>query len=157
MFKFNKRRFRMTGHTLYIGNKNYSSWSLRPWILMRRLGFQFNEQMVEVSGKGVSAVHKPYSPSGLVPCLHVTSRSDAETAGQPPAADDYPIWDSLAITEYLHDTHPEKGVWPKDVKARARARCIANEMHSGFGDVRGWCPGLNDLCRLARCRRLVSS
>lgn len=104
---------------LYIGNKNYSSWSLRPWILLRAFNVDFEEVIVPVSGKGVHAgLHRQYSPSGLVPCLH----------------DEEIIWDSLAIAEYMAEQHPS--MWPAEKAARARARCISAEMHGGFSDVR---------------------
>jgi glutathione S-transferase len=110
---------------LTVGTRNYSSWSLRPWLLMRALNFEFETRDVDVLGRGVSPALKPFSPSGLVPVL-----SDGGFA----------VWDSLAIMEYLADIAPEKGVWPADARARARARCIAAEMHSGFGDLRAGMP-----------------
>lgn len=114
-------------YTLYIANKNYSSWSLRPWILMRQLSIPFVERLFSF---GSGSFHA-FSPSGRVPCLH-----DDETV----------VWDSLAIVEYLAERHP--GVWPADPLARAWARCAAAEMHSGFGVLRQHC-GMN--CGV-RCR-----
>lgn len=109
---------------LYIANKNYSSWSLRPWVLMKVLEIPFNEHLMPFEG-GFGASHeafKRFSPSGLVPCL-----VDGETA----------IWDSLAIVEYLAEQHDE--VWPADRAARAWARSASAEMHSGFGALRDEC------------------
>ena len=108
-------------YTLHIGNKNYSSWSLRPWVLMRELGIPFTETL-HVFGPGFKAKSSGGSPSGKVPCLHDDKRV---------------VWDSLAIAEYLADRHP--GVWPTDADARAWARCAAAEMHSGFAALRNTC------------------
>jgi glutathione S-transferase len=105
-------------YVLYIANKNYSSWSLRPWLLMRQLGIGFEERLVPF-GQGN---FKSFSPSGKVPCL-----VDEKLA----------IWDSLAICEYLAERHD--GVWPADEAARAWARCAAAEMHSGFQELRSRC------------------
>ncbi|WP_329741768.1 glutathione S-transferase family protein [Dyella sp. A6] len=111
-------------YTLYIANKNYSSWSLRPWVLMRVLDMPFEEKLVPFDG-GVGAnwdAFRTFSPNGKVPCLH-----DGELA----------VWDSLAIAEYLAEQHA--GVWPSDPHARAWARSAAAEMHSGFGALRSDC------------------
>lgn len=108
--------------TLYIANKNYSSWSLRPWVLMKHLGLPFDEQLM-IFGEGSNwEAFRHFSPSGRVPCLR-----DGDTA----------VWDSLAIVEYLAEAHP--GVWPSDRIARAWARSAAAEMHSGFGTLRNEC------------------
>ncbi|QCS63207.1 glutathione S-transferase family protein [Achromobacter denitrificans] len=108
-------------YTLIIGNKNYSSWSLRPWIALRVAGIPFTEQKLgfftEEFTRRVGAV----SPAGLVPVL-----LDGEFA----------VWDTLAICEYLAERHPEARLWPQDAKARARARSLAAQMHSGFGAMR---------------------
>jgi glutathione S-transferase len=113
-------------YTLYIGNYNYSSWSLRPWALLNFVGVPFESVEVVVNGQGTaSGLHSAYSPNGLVPCLH---------------DDGFAVPDSLAIMEYINDKHPEAGVWPKDLQARARARCVAAEMHSGFGALRSGMP-----------------
>jgi glutathione S-transferase len=109
-------------YELYIANKNYSSWSLRPWVLMRELGIPFSERMMPFSDTGNRASFRTFSPTGKVPCLH-----DGATR----------VWDSLAITEYLAERHP--GVWPVDPAARAWARCAAAEMHAGFGVLRNRC------------------
>ncbi|MDR6982930.1 glutathione S-transferase [Rheinheimera pacifica] len=107
---------------LYIANKNYSSWSLRPWVLMHQLNIPFIEQLVPFSQQGNFEKFRTFSPSGKVPCL---------------VQKDIVVWDSLAIAEYLYETYP--AVWPKDVKARAFARCAAAEMHSGFSTLRNTC------------------
>jgi glutathione S-transferase len=107
--------------TLYIANKNYSSWSLRPWVLLRELGIPFEEKIMPFHGPAFTT----FSPSGKVPCL-----TDGATV----------VWDSLAITEYLAESHPE--VWPVGKAARAFARCAAAEMHSGFTALRTQC-GMN--------------
>jgi glutathione S-transferase len=109
-------------YTLYIGNKNYSSWSLRPWVLMRTLGIPFEERLLRFEGPAGHAKFRAVSPTGMVPCLH-----DGATV----------VWDTLAITEYLAERHP--GVWPKDPAARAWARCAAAEMHGGFATMRNIC------------------
>ncbi|BBI49374.1 glutathione S-transferase [Vreelandella olivaria] len=110
---------------LYIANKNYSSWSLRPWVLMKALEIPFNEHLMPFEG-GTGASHDTFirfSPSGLVPCL---------------VDDDLAVWDSLAIVEYLAEQHTN--VWPSDKSARAWARSATAEMHSGFGALRDECP-----------------
>ena len=106
-------------YQLHIANKNYSSWSLRPWVLLRELGIPFEERM-HPFGQGESFF--AFSPSGKVPCLH-----DGDTV----------VWDSLAIAEYVGESH--EGVWPRDAKARAWARSAAAEMHSGFATLRQRC------------------
>jgi glutathione S-transferase len=109
-------------YRLYIGNKNYSSWSLRPWVLMRERSIAFDEQLLPFDEGSSWEKFRRVSPSGRVPCLI--------DGGQP-------IWDSLAIAEYLAERHA--GVWPQDAAARAWARCAAAEMHSGFGVLRDRC------------------
>jgi len=104
--------------TLYIANKNYSSWSLRPWVLLHELGVPFEERLVPFS----AGAFKSFSPSGRVPCL---------------VDGDLVVWDSLAITEYLAEARPS--VWPADKAARAWARSAAAEMHSGFSHLRNTC------------------
>ena len=110
-------------YVLYIANKNYSSWSLRPWLLMQRLGIGFQERMVPFSPGSNWAQFRRFSPTGRVPCLR-----DGELY----------VWDSLAITEYLAERHG--GVWPSDSRTRAWARCAVAEMHSGFQALRDRCP-----------------
>jgi glutathione S-transferase len=106
-------------YTLYIGNKNYSSWSLRPWVLMKNAGIGFREERISLYGAESKPRLLAVSPSGRVPCLHDGKRV---------------VWDSLAIAEYLAERHP--GLWPDDDGARAWARCASAEMHSGFADLR---------------------
>lgn len=112
-------------YTLYIANKNYSSWSLRPWVLLHELGIPFEEKLAPFLGGTSSSwsAFRAFSPTGKVPCLH-----DGDTV----------VWDSLAITEYVAESHPR--VWPADARARAWARSAAAEMHAGFGELRSRCP-----------------
>lgn len=110
--------------TLYIANKNYSSWSLRPWVLLRELEIPFSERLVPFDHEAPGAF-KAFSPTGKVPCL-----VDGETV----------VWDSMAIAEYAAEAFP--AVWPQDRGARAWARSAAAEMHSGFSTVRNHC-GMN--------------
>lgn len=109
-------------YELYIANKNYSSWSLRPWVLMRMLDIPFVERAQQFSEGGNWERFRAFSPSGKVPCLH-----DGSVV----------VWDSLAIVEYLAERHA--GVWPADVTARTWARCAAAEMHSGLAVLRERC------------------
>ena len=109
-------------YALYIANKNYSSWSLRPWVLMKALGIAFEERMRPFA-YGPDAPPRDFSPTGKVPCLD---------------DDGLLVWDSLAICEYLAESH--EGVWPVDQAARALARSAAAEMHSGFQALRNACP-----------------
>ncbi|HEX4585524.1 MAG TPA: glutathione S-transferase family protein [Burkholderiaceae bacterium] len=109
-------------YTLHIANKNYSSWSLRPWALLRSLAIPFREEMHFFEGRSSSVQFSQFSPTARVPCLH-----DGATV----------VWDSLAIAEYLAERHA--GVWPADVLARAWSRCACAEMHSGFGELRNQC------------------
>lgn len=108
--------------TLYIANKNYSSWSLRPWVLMSELAIPFEEIVVPFGQGSNWEAFRTFSPNGRVPCLH-----DGESV----------VWDSLAIMEYLAERHP--GVWPSDRDARTWARCAAAEMHAGFAVLRNEC------------------
>jgi glutathione S-transferase len=109
-------------YQLFIANKNYSSWSLRPWVLMRELGIPFEERLVHYAPSSSWERFRQFSPSGKVPCLH---------------DDGTMVWDSLAITEYLAERHG--GVWPSAGAARAWARSAAAEMHSGFATLRERC------------------
>ncbi len=111
--------------TLFIGNKAYSSWSLRPWLLMRALDIPFAEEVTPlyVEGSREKMLHE--APTGKVPVLR---------------DGDFAIWDSLAIVEYLAEKFPQNGVWPEDAQARARARSLCAEMHSGFQALRSACP-----------------
>ena len=113
---------------LVIGNKNYSSWSMRPWVLMKQLGLHFEEVKLRLDLKPNSAFYRElahFTPAGQVPVL---------------LDDDFAVWDTLAIIEYLHDKFPGRGVWPADMRQRARARSLAAEMHSGFSALRNHCP-----------------
>lgn len=114
-------------YKLYIGNKNYSSWSLRPWILLTELQIPFEEVLVPFDDGSSYDKFRAFSPTGLVPCL-VDNRGDSEET----------IWESLAITEYLAEAHPT--VWPYPKSARAWARAAASEMHAGFSAIRNDCP-----------------
>ncbi|HVL34046.1 MAG TPA: glutathione S-transferase family protein [Burkholderiales bacterium] len=104
---------------LVIGNKNYSSWSLRPWVAMKTLGFAFDEKKLPLHGPGAKEAILQYSPAGKVPVL-----LDGPVT----------VWDSLAILEYLAERRPE--LWPAEAAQRARARSLAAEMHSGFPALR---------------------
>lgn len=108
-------------YTLFIANKNYSSWSLRPWLLMTTLNIAFHENIAIFGDDNWNAFRK-FSPTGKVPCL---------------VADHITVWDSLAITEFLAESYPK--VWPMNFHARAWARSAATEMHSGFGTLREMC------------------
>jgi glutathione S-transferase len=109
-------------YDLYIANKNYSSWSLRPWVLMRERKIAFREHLVPFGAESAWQSYCKICPSGRVPCL-----VDGDTV----------VWDSLAIAEYLAERH--EGVWPADAGARAWARSAAAEMHSGFSELRNRC------------------
>jgi len=112
-------------YTLHIANKNYSSWSLRPWVLLTELGIPFEEKLTPFLGGTSSSwqAFRGFSPTGKVPCLH-----DGDTV----------VWESLAIAEYAAESHPR--VWPADARARAWARSAAAEMHAGFSQLRSRCP-----------------
>jgi glutathione S-transferase len=109
-------------YQLFIANKNYSSWSLRPWVLMRELHIPFNEKLIPFSSDNNWKEFRQFSPVGKVPCLH-----DGDSI----------VWDSLAIIEFLADRHTQ--VWPNDPKAKIWARCASAEMHSGFSTLRKIC------------------
>lgn len=114
---------------LYIGNKNYSSWSMRPWVLLRQAGIAFEEVRVRFDSFDAGSEFKraigPVSPTGKVPAL-----VDGGLV----------VWDTLAIAEYVAETHPDQHLWPQDAAARARARSVCAEMHSGFTALRSHCP-----------------
>ena len=114
---------------LYIGNKNYSSWSMRPWVLMTHFGLPFEEVLVRFDsfdpGSRFKAVVGALAPTGKVPLL---------------VDGDLVVWDSLAIAETLAERFPQHPLWPADPAARARARSLCAEMHSGFGALRNACP-----------------
>ena len=114
---------------LYIANKNYSSWSMRPWVLLKQAGIAFEEVMLRFDGFDAQSKFKQglkdINPVGKVPVL-----LDGDLA----------VWDTLAIAEYMAEKFPEKKLWPTDVASRARARSICAEMHSGFMGIRSACP-----------------
>lgn len=110
-------------YTLHIANKNYSSWSLRPWLALTELNIPFKEVLQPFKDEGSYANFKSFSPTGLVPCL-----VDGEQT----------VWESLAIIEYIAEAHPE--LWPAERSARAWARSAASEMHAGFSALRNECP-----------------
>ena len=112
-------------YRLVIGNKNTSSWSLRPWIAMRHFGIPFAEVNINLRAPDAKAQILRHSPSGKVPALLTEGTV---------------IWDSLAILEFLAEAHAELGLWPVDKAARALARSVAAEMHSGFRPLRDECP-----------------
>lgn len=113
---------------LVIGNKNYSSWSLRPWVLMRQAGIAFDEVRIRFDaftpGSRFKRELAPYTPAGKVPVL---------------IDGDLHVWDTLAIAEYLAERFPEHGLWPEDTRSRARARSVCAEMHAGFSALRTHC------------------
>lgn len=115
----------MDALTLVIGNKNYSSWSMRPWVLLTQLGIPFEEKKLRFDSDEWDAGIGRWSPSGLVPVLW-----RGEVA----------VWETLAIMEAVADWYPDKGVWPADATARAFARSAAAEMHSGFRHLRDKMP-----------------
>jgi glutathione S-transferase len=114
---------------LYIGNKNYSSWSMRPWVLLRQAGIDFEEVYVRfdsfASESNFKASLKAVNPVGKVPVL---------------VHDGLAVWDTLAIAEYVAEQFPDTQLWPQDRATRARARSICAEMHSGFTGLRSACP-----------------
>ena len=112
-------------YTLVIGTKSWSSWSLRPWLLMRQFGIPFREDIIPLRSPDTAAAIARLSPSGKVPAL---------------IDDDVTVWDSLGIIEYLAEAHPELAIWPRDRAARTLARCASAEMHSGFVALRQNCP-----------------
>jgi len=110
---------------LVIGNKNYSSWSMRPWVLLREAAIPFEEVQLKFDAAAKVRGVEAYSPTRLVPVLMI---------------DDAPVWDSLAICETVAEMFPEKSLWPADVRARQVARSVCAEMHGGFGELRGAMP-----------------
>ncbi|MFN7711889.1 MAG: glutathione S-transferase family protein [Curvibacter sp.] len=114
---------------LYIGNKNYSSWSMRPWVMLRQAGIAFEEVLVRFDSFEADSQFKRklagLNPAGTVPVLQ---------------AGDLVIWDTLAIAEYVAEQHADKALWPAERTARARARSICAEMHAGFSALRSHCP-----------------
>jgi glutathione S-transferase len=126
---------------LIIGTRKWSSWSMRPWLALKRTGEAFSETLIALREVGVTEEIAKHSPSGRVPVL----RDGALT-----------VWDSLAICEYLADRFPAAELWPKDLEGRALARAASAEMHSGFLSLRGECPmdiGLRTVTDLAEATR----
>ena len=115
----------MSSKKLFIANKNYSSWSMRPWIAMKVKQIEFEESFQQFDEQNQHKHFQDFSPTGKVPVL---------------MEGNLVVWDSLAILEYLADVHADKNLWPRDLKQRAQARAIANEMHSGFMGLRSECP-----------------
>ena len=115
----------MADFTLVIGNKNYSSWSLRGWLMARIAGIEFDEIVVPLDLPDTQPTIRKYSPAGRVPVLQHRGLA---------------VWDLLAIGEYLNDLKPEAGLWPASASARAHARSISCEMHAGFADLRNSMP-----------------
>lgn len=114
-----------TGLKLVIGNRNYSSWSMRPWVLLRQAGIPFEEIQLWFDDAGRIAEARRYSPAGQVPVLIVNGD---------------PIWDSLAICETVAEMFPGKRLWPDDARARQAARSVCAEMHAGFRNLRSAMP-----------------
>ena len=115
----------MAEFTLVIGNRNYSSWSLRGWLMARAAGIEFDEVMIPLDRPETAAAIRKHSPSGKVPVL--IHRGLA-------------VWESLAIAEYLNDLKPEAALWPTSAAARAHARAVSAEMHAGFAELRTQMP-----------------
>lgn len=115
--------------TLYIGNKNYSSWSMRPWVLLKQAGIPFEERKIRFDAFDGDSHFKQevlkLNPAGRVPVL---------------VDEGFAVWDTLAIAEYAAEKFPDRQLWPRDVQARARARSVCAEMHSGFAALRTHCP-----------------
>src|SRR3954453_15380588 len=111
--------------TLVIANKLYSSWSLRPWLLLRQLGIAFDEVLVQLHRPETAAEIARYSPAGKVPVL---------------VDGDATVWESIAILEHVDESHAGGRVWPRDPAARAMARAVSAEMHAGFQALRSGCP-----------------
>lgn len=112
-------------YTIVIGNKNYSSWSMRPWLVLDHFGFDYEEELVPLDQEDTRSRLLTYTPAAKVPVL---------------LNGPFAIWDSLAIIEYLAEANPDKAIWPADERERARARSLSAEMHSGFSALRRACP-----------------
>jgi glutathione S-transferase len=115
----------MADITIYLGNRNYSSWSLRPWLALKQTGAAFDEEVIPLSEPTTRSTVLRFSPSGRVPALKHNELT---------------VWDSLAICEYLAETFPQAKLWPEDKAARAVARAVSAEMHSGFAALRDHLP-----------------
>lgn len=118
----------MTGYTLVVGTRNWSSWSLRPFTALYATGAPFETVVIALrQGAATAEAIARHSPTGKVPVLNITGEGTT-------------VWDSLAICETLAERHPQAGLWPDDWKTRARARALAAEMHSGYPDLRDQLP-----------------
>ena len=115
----------MSNIHLVIGNKNYSSWSLRPWMALSMAGIPFRETVIPLDTPDTAKLIAQHSQAGRVPVLYHGRQV---------------VWESLAIMEYLAELFPEKNLWPKTISARAMARAVSNEMHAGFSALRNACP-----------------
>jgi len=115
----------MAGFTLWVGNKNYSSWSMRGWLMCKLAGIAFDEVLVRLDEPDRWSRFRKFAPSGRVPTLKIG---------------DLVIWDTMAIGEYLAERFPERKLWPADPRARAIARAVSAEMHSGFAPLRSQLP-----------------
>lgn len=115
-------------YSLYIGNKRYSSWSMRPWVLFKALDIPFDEKLKLFAASHRQPAFLAFSPTGKVPCLYDSDNAEG---------DDIVVWDSLAICEHVAEKHPR--LWPADARARAFARSVSAEMHSGFPAIREEC------------------
>ena len=128
---------------LYIGNKNYSSWSMRPWVLLKQAGIPFDEVKVRFdsfeAGSSFKNTISAVTPTGKVPVM---------------VDGDLVVWDTLAIAEYVAEQFPDQQLWPRDKAARARARSVCAEMHAGFTALRGHCP-MNIEASLAEAGALI--
>jgi len=124
-------------YTLVIGSRNYSSWSLRAWLALKLCGVAFDTEHYDLRGPQRAEI-KTASPSALVPVLRVARPNGAH----------FPVWDTLAIAEFLAENHAPARLWPQDMFARARARSICAEVHSGFVDLRRTCP-MDRIARVA--------
>jgi glutathione S-transferase len=120
---------------LVIGNKNYSSWSMRPWFAMSVAGIDFTEEVIALDQPDTKARIAAHGPAGRVPVLR---------------HGDLTVWESLAILEYLAEAWPEAGLWPESTGARATARAVSSEMHAGFQALRQHCP-----MNMRRARRAI--
>ncbi|UOM34120.1 glutathione S-transferase family protein [Acuticoccus sp. I52.16.1] len=112
-------------YTIVIGNKNYSSWSMRPWLVLDHFGLAYEEVMVPLDMPETRPTILEHSPAGKVPVL---------------LDGGFAVWDSMAIIEYLAERHPDLPIWPAELQARSRARSLAMEMHAGFAGLRTSCP-----------------
>ena len=142
-------------YRLIVGTKNWSSWSLRPYMALRHIGVPFAEDVIRLRSDTTSEEVQRRTPAGRVPVLEIEEDNVS-----------YAVWDSLAICETLAERHPEAGLWPQDGRARAMARSYAAEMHAGFPDLREQlsmnfartmpCPALRDATR-AQIARIVAA